>query len=56
MGDVIRTNRFRRISARERAKMRARFARRRPWQIEHDRAMLEFHRIISAPRSGTGSK
>ena len=47
MGDVIHTTRFRRTSARERAKMRARFARRRPWELEHARAMNEFQRIVA---------
>jgi hypothetical protein len=46
MGDVINTNRFRRVSARERARMRDRFARRRPWQVEHAKAMRDFQRIV----------
>ncbi len=46
MGDVIGNDRFKRVSARERARMRERFARRRPWEIEHARAMDDFRRIV----------
>jgi len=34
MGDVIRNSRFRRLTARQRARVRAPFARRRPWETE----------------------
>jgi len=34
MGDVIKNSRFRRQTARQRARMRERFARRRPWEME----------------------
>ncbi len=47
MGDVIDNKRFKRVSARERARMRERFARRRPWEVEHARAMGEFQRIVA---------
>lgn len=47
MGDVIGNDRFKRVSARERARMRERFARRRPWEVEHARAMGEFRRIVA---------
>lgn len=34
MGDVIDNIRFRRRTARQRARLRARFARRRPWEMD----------------------
>lgn len=37
MGDVIRNDRFRRQTARQRARMRERLARRRPWEMENVR-------------------
>lgn len=52
MGDVIPNTRFRRVTARERAKLRERFALRRPWEMQHDRAMREFERIVAeAPKA-----
>lgn len=57
MGTVIRTDRFRRPSARARAKFRARFAQRRPWQAETERAMRDFERIVSdAHRNRRGGR
>lgn len=57
MGDVVSTNRFRRVSARERERLRARFARRRPWQIENERALREFDRIVAeAPARRRGGR
>ncbi len=37
MGDVIRNERFRRQTARQRARIRERLARRRPWEMENVR-------------------
>lgn len=52
MGDVIRTDRFNRTSQRTRRAMQARFARRRPWQAEHDKAMRDFERIMGTAKKG----
>lgn len=47
MGDIIENKRFRRVSARERAKREAQFRRRYGWQAEHARAMDDFDRIVA---------